>query len=377
MTRTRTVDVEFTSGASVDIEYVLEMGSMTTPPGMPIAYYWQVADNQGNRAHTEETMVRFDDTRFDWQMREDGRIAVWWHDKPASFGEKVFVIARQSVQRQYALFKVDIDNQIRIVVYNTEDEFHAWHGSVDEWAAGRAFPFYGITAQIVTEDAPEDRWLTDVVPHEISHLYFDQLIGDYDILDEILWLNEGVAQYNEFVDHSDVLGRAYDGAYLGELVRLENLNQLFRSFDDERVFLAYAQSYSVVKFIVDEYGEEGLADLLIAYRDGSHTDEAFMAALGISFEDFERDWGDWIGVNDQFFATPTPFPLPTSRPSPTPFVIEDNITDKATPTPTALAESEDEIAGTRQVNSASTSLVGASILMLVVVSVLGLRLGKR
>ena len=194
-------DVEVDPANRVLLSYTWDTSNRTIPPSTPIVYHWEVMDSAGNRAATPEEIFYFDDTRFDWQILENENIAVWWHHRTESFGERVFEIAQKAIQQQRVMFGADPEQQIKVIIYNDFDEFEEWHSFIGEWVGGQAFPSIGVTTQIVSAYSSIDRWLNDVIPHEISHLYFFQST-DHAYVVPPAWLNEGIAQINEFPPNS-------------------------------------------------------------------------------------------------------------------------------------------------------------------------------
>jgi hypothetical protein len=310
------VQIEINPASHIDLSYTWDT-SAGTIPGAAVLYYWEVTDSAGNQIRSAEQMVRYEDTRYDWQILENESIAVWWHDRQASFGEDVFEIATEAVTKQRELFQADLDFQMRIIIYNDFAKFAAWNGVVSEFIGGQAFPDQGITAQIVSAYGSQERWLNDVVPHEISHLYFEQ-VTFHRRSNPPTWLNEGVAQYNEFGIHRATLRDVETAAKQGELIPLSSLEVGFGYFNESRTRLAYAEALSAVTYLVETYGQDGMAALLAAYRQGMVTSEAFPEALGVTPGEFEADWTVWLGLSEGEFVTNTPWPLPTFRPSPTP-----------------------------------------------------------
>ncbi|MCB9422316.1 MAG: hypothetical protein H6667_21110 [Ardenticatenaceae bacterium] len=311
--------IAFEPAASVDLSYVWDTSGGTIP-GAAVIYHWEVTDSAGNQVHSAEQLVRYEDTRYEWQVLENEAIAVWWHDRPTSFGEDVFEIATEAVEKQRELFQADLDFQMRILIYNDFAEFAEWNGVVSEFIGGQAFVDQGITAQIVSAYGSQEQWLNDVIPHEISHLYFEQVTFNRRS-NPPTWLNEGVAQYNEFGIHLGTLRDVETAAHQGDLIPLSSLEVGFGLFNESRARLAYAEALSAVTYLVETYGNDGMAALLAAYHQGMITDEAFPAALGVTPGQFEADWTIWLGLAEGEFVTSTPWPLPTFPASPTPRVL--------------------------------------------------------
>ena len=312
----RTVNIQ--PGQEVDLAFIWLTGGGTSLPWSYITYYWDVVDADGNHYRSEQQSFRYDDIRFDWDVLESGNTSVWWHDRPASFGQGVFEIAVRAVRDQRDVFQVDLEYPVRIVIYNTFQEYAEFQGIAHEWVGGQTYSDYGVTVQIVENSTYQNSWLLDVIPHEISHLYFAQAAHNPTVSIPT-WLNEGVAQYNEYTDHVWEANNVRSAAKRGELIPLSLLANGFGAYNEERIYLAYNESWSAVNYFAETYGEASLGVLLAAYKQGKMTDEAFLAAIGKDAGAFETEWAQYLGVPDDY-VTPTPWALPTFRSAPTMFV---------------------------------------------------------
>ncbi len=307
-------EIEISTGTEVFLEYTLDTSNFTNPPFMSYSYHWRLELADGSEVSSEEITFRYLDNRYDWQVIENDQIAVWWHDRPDEFGDAIFEISTDAIKVQRGLFQADLENQVLVVINNSSEEFASWHNIAHDWVGGETYTNYGITVQIIESSSPIDSWLYDVIPHEISHLYFDQVTYNPTVSIPV-WLNEGVAQYNEFVSHEWVYEQVQSAASQGNLITLSSLERGFGAYDTDRVYLAYYESLSAVSYLVDSYGEEGLSALLAAYKDGITTEDAFLTAIGVSATQFELDWAASLGAVDYFI--PTPWPSPAFLPSPT------------------------------------------------------------
>jgi hypothetical protein len=312
--------VEVDPASRVELSFTWDTSDLTTPPSVPIVYHWEVVDSNGNRASSQEELVFYDDVRYEWNVLEDENIAVWWHDRPISFGGRVFEITQEAFVRQQEMFRVDPEYQMRIIVYNDFDEFAEWHSYVSEFTGGQAFPTIGVTTQIVSAYNSVERWLNDVIPHEISHLYFYQATK-HPFVDPPAWLNEGIAQLNEFSRDSDAIDFAERAITGGDLLPLWSLSGSF-GYQEADVRLAYAESLSAAVFINERYGNDGISKLLAAYKSGISEDEALVAGLGVTLIELQREWLAWMGVDPDMYPTPTaiatvPWPTPPTYTTPT------------------------------------------------------------
>ncbi len=348
------------------LEYTLDTRDLTTPPMMTYLFHWEVEDNNGVKYQSEPVIIRYEDNRFDWQVLENDAIGVWWHDRSEDFGQNIFDIAADAVSYQQELFQTELDFQMRIVISNTDEEFHSWHTIEHDWIGGQTFSNFGITNQIVKGESFQDSWLNGVIPHEISHIFFNHVVYN-PVVSVPVWLNEGVAQYNEFISHEWEIDRVAAAAEDKKLIPLTSLEDGFGSYDVDRVYLSYAEAYSAAAYLVETYGNSGLSKLLKAYQDGEPTDQAFQTALGISADQFELDWAESVGAEN--YLIPTAWVMPTFFPSPTSFIPGENgtkVPDQG-PAGTPVPDAEQ--------NSSTPNTIVPLFFILLAIAVLGIGIG--
>ncbi|MGH2688541.1 MAG: ATP-binding cassette domain-containing protein, partial [Actinomycetota bacterium] len=68
-----------------------------------------------------------------------------------------------------------------------------------------------------------------------------------------------------------------------------------RPLDAADAALYYAESLSVVQFVIDHFGEEKIAALIDAYREGVSHDDAALRALGVDLDELDRLWKESLG----------------------------------------------------------------------------------
>jgi hypothetical protein len=340
---TTTMEVlEMEPSRQVDLTYKFNTYLTDAIPSSPIFYYWQVKLDSGESIKSTEELVYYDDIRYDWHVREQGNMAVWWHDRPQEFGETVFGIAEEAMREQRKLFGIELEFPIRLIIYNTDEEFAEWHYASTEYVGGQAFPTLGITTQIVEDVYWQEEWLMEVVPHEISHLYFFQVTYN-PLVEAPTWLDEGVAQLTEFGDTTDSLRAARNAIRSGNYLPLWSLSGSFDDTDADRFSQAYDESISAVTYLVDIYGEDALTLLFAEYKQGHPTGKAFPNAIGVSFEEFEQGWLEWLDAPAGTYIPPveiTPLPMgarPTRTPPPT---VDASATLVNTPVSVAPSSSE-------------------------------------
>ena len=178
-----------------------------------------------------------------------------------------------------------------------------------EFVIGRYFPGHNITVNLVTQDMPHQVY-AETLAHELSHLYSDNFYVGYSRIP--LWLEEGLATYNELAQHQSKLVMVQLAAARGNLVPFIDLPAAIRDFDIGVTNLAYAESATIFQFIVDHWGETQLADFLNAFRRTTSLDNVTTQIFGLNSADFELAWRTWLGFPVE--EVPQLWPTPTLRP---------------------------------------------------------------
>jgi hypothetical protein len=302
-------NTDFTPGTSINAEFVIDQTEPANylPPGVALQYWWKIVDADGNELTTEKEDLLYLDDRYDWQTLENERLTLYWYEGSDKFGQGLFDRANVSLDTLESDFGVMLEDSIKIFIYADHDDFlGAYFTSGQEWAGGAAFDEYGVVMMTVDPRQPE--WGTVITTHEMTHLVIHRATENPFGSDLTLprWLDEGIAVYSsgEIYTRSDfdvLLKRAIKN---DELLTLRTLSSPFPADPDEAV-LSYAQSGAVVKFIIDTYGSEAMAELLNALAEGALYDEALVQALGV----------DTDGLDNAFRASLDLPPLPNTEAS--------------------------------------------------------------
>jgi hypothetical protein len=86
--------------------------------------------------------------------------------------------------------------------------------------------------------------------------------------------------------------------------------------DPDKVGLFYGQSWSLVSFLIDTYGEEKFAQLFAEIKDGNTTDAALEAVYGFDQGGLDSEWRAAVGLPPRDdTADDGEAPVPTFPPS--------------------------------------------------------------
>jgi hypothetical protein len=137
------------------------------------------------------------------------------------------------------------------------------------------------------------------------------------------WFNEGQAMNNELEGLDQTVRQARFLAATDELTRLSVLDRNLGQDDPRRVSEWYAEAGSLVAFLFERWGDTSLGAIVNQVRDGEPFSRAFEAHTGLTLDEFELAWREWLGATTPpptLFPTPTLFfpPTPTYVPTPTP-----------------------------------------------------------
>jgi hypothetical protein len=280
---------QFVAGPSVTVDHTYNLQDRYIKPFSLIEYWWTINDAAGHRLTTEVQTFSYDDNRFTWQSLTGEGVTVYWYQGIEAFGQAALDVAVGAVPRISADLGVGAPQPIRAFLYaNLSDLEGALPPTGREWVGGQAYPELGT---FVAAIPPDDRSLSNmrrVIPHEITHLLVYQVAGGS--LGYVpSWLNEGLATLSEELPDPEAAIVLETALSQGGLVPLETLCGPF-PLDTSEARLSYAQSGSVVSFIRDRYGRQGLARLINAYADGASCRGGVERALGVSLEGLETQW---------------------------------------------------------------------------------------
>ena len=297
----------FRPGHRISAEHVLDLRRFYTPPGVAIRYQWRVEDEAGRRLVTDWESFVLEDPRFQWQIARAENVELRWYRGGDAFGQALLDPARRALQKLRTEAGAEVGRTIKIYIYGSEADFQsAVDPGTHEWAGGRAFPREGVIL-IATPPGSLD-FARRTVPHELSHVVVYQATRNpYGGLPT--WLDEGLAMLAEG-DLQPSFARALQTAIRED--RLISAWALSSSFptDPRLAELSYAESYSLVKFVVGRYGQAGLSRLLAQFREGATYDDALQAALGVDTYGLDDAWRASLGLAPALAATPAASPSP-------------------------------------------------------------------
>ena len=369
-------DADFAPTSTTDATFELETitAERYIPVGSEFVIEWELTDKDGTTFVTPEERFIFLDARYDWQSRTEGNTTVFWYGDDDSNANAAFVAAASSIADTEALLQVTVPYPVKVVVWRSEDE-----GNLAMRPRGAAFD-----ARILTGGqrvAPDLLFVfepaVDVVRHEAAHIV-TKVAGDGAFTRVPSWLDEGTAVYMQTQP-----GRGYSDAvdFAVQTNTPINLRSLSSQPNDPSLInLFYGQSWSTVRFLVDEFGEQSFADLYATAKAGSTTDTALQTVYGFDTNGLYNLWREDNGLPTLDFAptaqgtaapvaegTRAPLSIPTSVAA----APRSGVTNNATPTSDATTAPSDVGADTSDDSSSSAGLIVAAATALIVLLLVG------
>lgn len=282
---------DFTPARKVTASWTWDMSNASLPPGAAVEYWWVIEDAVGNRRETSPEVMHFNDTRFAWQTFTSTtaggeELRLFWYSGSDYFVQELMNACREGLVGLTEKIGAYSERPIKIYVYARSSDLRGAMVFSQEWTGGVAFVDFGIIAIAIPPGALE--WGKRAVVHELTHLVVRQAtFGPYGQLP--VWLEEGLATYNEGKLDATRRVQLRAAALKGELISVRSLCSPFSAYT-EKARLSYDQSYSLVEYLLSSYGHRKMLDLLTALKEGSTYDEALIKVYGFDIDGLDTLW---------------------------------------------------------------------------------------
>lgn len=283
--------IEFAPANTVDINWSLEMVMIGgLPPGSSVEYWWTVEDANGGKVETAPVQVKFNDNRYSWQSLTAGKVTIYWYQGGESFAQELMATAQQALAQLAEDTGAELEKPVELYIYANAQDLQGAMIYPQEWTGGATFIRYGVVA-IGIAPANLD-WGKRAIAHELTHLVINQVtLNPYIGLPT--WLDEGLAMHNEGPLESAFADSLSLAITENRLISVRSLASPFSAYAEESV-LSYAESYSLIDFLITNYGGEKMLDLLHTFRQGSSYDGALEEVYGFNMDGLDTLWRNYI-----------------------------------------------------------------------------------
>lgn len=261
------------------------------PPYTELSYWWVITDERGNKLETQPKNFIYFDTRYNWQPpKERGNILLFWVRGDDNFAEQLVSSATQSLTRLEREAGIKLEKGVKIFIYPSAADLRSAVLYVTEWAGGVAFTDFNVVGIGISPS--EVNFGKRALAHELSHVLTRQV--SYNFYGDLpVWLNEGLAMWGEGPMRPEMAVSLQSAIEQRSFITLRTLSSPFPG-DVDAAFLSYAESQSVVTFLIEKYGGAKMAELLGVFKNGSGYDEALLKVYGFDMDRLFELWRDSV-----------------------------------------------------------------------------------
>jgi len=335
---------QFNPGKSVNAEWTWDMRqSGSLPPGATIWWRWHYTDTSGKESVTDQKSIVWLDDVHPWQTISDEQLSLHYYNINKTDAQDMLNAGVQGLKRDNTQMGLSVKDSVDVYVYPNYQDMRDAILFEPAWSGGLTIPGYNIVA--LGTSGSNASWDQNTVVHELTHVLVNHLT--FSCLSYVpQWLDEGLAVYSEGPldpQFQDPLDQAIKDNSLLSVRVISN------AFAETRgtVDLSYAQSFSLVNFLINTYGKDKMTQLLTALHDGATTDDALNQTYGFNIDGLEDAWRQSIGAQPRTTSAPTAQPTPTIVPTIVPIsgaplaaqttatpIPTSSVNQQLTPTPT-------------------------------------------
>ena len=283
--------VTVTPAQSVDVDWSLDMRRIGgLPPGTIIHYWWIIRDAAGVKLETSPASVTFADNRHNWDELTEDLVTIFWYSGDTKFTSEVMLAAQESLTKLTSDTGAKLTELLKIYVYaSTQDMLNALIFPY-EWTGAVTFPPYNI---IVIGLEPEYiDWGKSTIAHELTHVAVHQVTANpYSSIPT--WLDEGLAMYSEGLIDVSISTALMKAVTANSLIAVRSLASPFSALSDLAI-LSYAESFSIVNYLISTYGQEKMLELLTVFSHGSTYDNALNTVYGFDVDGLNTLWRNYV-----------------------------------------------------------------------------------
>jgi hypothetical protein len=305
---------QFTPGTQVHAEWTWEMlQSGSLPPGSQLWWRWRITDANGNETVTDTKTATWLDDSHNWKTVQNGDyIRLHYYQGDRAFVNTLSQAAADGLKFNETQSGLKADAPIDLYIYANTNDMKDAILYEPSWTGGQAFPEENI---VIIGISPEEvDWGRTTIVHELTHVLVGHLT--FSCLGDVpTWLNEGLAVFSEGALDKASQDQLDQAIHENTLLSVRSLSGGFSEVSD-KAYLSYSESFSLVKFLIETYGQDKMTALLIGLRNGMTVDEALMQTYGFDVDGLEDAWRQAIQAEPRAVsAQPTRQPTPTFVPT--------------------------------------------------------------
>lgn len=279
-------------------------------PFSPHEYYWTIYFTDGSRLETPLEIIYFEDVlKYAWKSAETDNFIFRWYSDKINIDE----IQKQSeniFSEFIEVYPVELPHPIQIIIFEKSEDLSVWKNYRPYFVASA---FLRDNSLIYIWEVVQSFSSTQsVLRHEMTHIMVYYLAGDKAYGSIPVWLNEGLAVYNE----KDNLNQDALRRYLPSKVLSNRVISLSEMDNDKKWNIMeqpYLEAFSATSYLIERYGEEKVIDILPKFHKYGSVSLTTQNELGISYDELNSDWFLWLEQQYFLAATETPQQTPANK----------------------------------------------------------------
>lgn len=295
----RRIYPQYVPGTQVRVDHTEELESGQYPPGTAFQVWWQITTDSGDLLTTEPETFEYTDRAHEWKLLSGDGIEYYWYGNDRDRALLLMKRGEEAIDRLQSEVGVLVGRSVRVYAYNDQQDMGRALAQRSEVYDDRVLTLGVSVGQETLLLLASHREAEMVIAHELSHVVVG-MATDNPYADLPRWLDEGLAMYAEGAMPDDNQ-RALDQAIArDELLTIRSMSSY--SGQAEQVDLYYGQAYSVLAFMLEEYGRAKLTELLGVFAEGSRQEDALMRVYGFGLDALDEQWRASLGLGPRVVA---------------------------------------------------------------------------
>lgn len=232
-----------------------------------------------------------------WNEHRSAHFLIYYRSIPVDFIKTVERAAEdhyQEIARGLGFRREESwlsEKRAKIYIYESADDYMT-SAKQYQWSHGAAF-----AAEKTIRTFPAAHGFFDsTLPHEMGHIILREFIGLEPKLP--LWFEEGVAMYQEKAKRFGANAVVKNAVENGEFIPLKQLTdmRLYSDSPPQTLELFYAESASIVYYMISQLGDHNFVRFCRALKDGKNFSDA-LKEVYIRFknlDDLNRSWLNYL-----------------------------------------------------------------------------------
>lgn len=215
-----------------------------------------------------------------WYIAKNTHFILYYKDVPAEFVDKVLNRAEDyynKITDDLGFTRYNFwlwENRAQIYIYNDMEEYRSNTGQ-PPWSSGCV----SVKDKTIKTYPLASGFFDTLLPHELGHIIFREFVG-FDNKNIPLWLDEGVASYQEMTKRFAAKGRVRKAIRDNKFIPLDMLSNINLASiqDKEAVDIFYSEAVSLIDYLISQFGNSDFVNFCRALRDSKTLEEAISYA---------------------------------------------------------------------------------------------------